>query len=121
MVVGGRDTGHDGGEMGGMAFGRQPLGGADVRGAVHTDFACAPRLRGDPFHGVVAVVLLVAEGVEFPFGLMAPARVLDDHAKAVLRRFQGVERSAGQCLIIGSTLQNDGEWPVSFREVDIGV
>ena len=101
--------------------GGQPLRGADVRSAVHADFARAPGLRRHPFDRVIAVVLLVAKGVKRALGLMPPARVLDDHGKTVFRRLQGIERRARQGLVVGRALQQGGEGAIAWRQEKIGV
>ena len=63
---------------------RLPLHDPQIRAAEHTDLAVGPGLARDPVQRVVAILWLLAERIEYAFGFVAAAHVLDDHGVAVV-------------------------------------
>ena len=120
-------TGHGGnlaGEMGRVEGGHAGLGPAGVGGAEGADLAVAPRLVGDPFNGVVAVVGLVTEEIEVALGVEAATAVLDDDDVAVTGEVAGALGALGFALAVGGALEEDGEGvghggAVAGGEVDV--
>src|SRR5262249_42092179 len=64
---------------------RQPLNGARVGMACHSDFAIRPRLCGHPLDGVVSVVPVRKKIIEFALGIAAAAHVLNHKHIPVIR------------------------------------
>ena len=76
-VDGGADAGYgdDGDEVGRVLGCGLPLIAAGVGASEHGDLAVGPRLMGEPFDGVVAVLSIVDDGMEDAFRVAAAARV----------------------------------------------
>ena len=105
VVIGGGDVRDDRLQAGRAGEGRLPLGQADVRAAEHADPAVGPGLLADPLAGVVAVVLLIGEGVEAALGLPPAADVLADEDVALAG---GAESEAGGGrLVVGGAGEDD--------------
>src|SRR5205807_5642809 len=91
VVVGGCDSGGNGGAMRRARRGRLPLGSTDVGVAIHPHLPERPGLGGGPLDGVVAIVAVVPEGVELALGCITSTRVLDHHRIATLGGFERID------------------------------
>ena len=88
--------------------GWQPLSGADIGEAVHADLAVGGGKLGRPFDGVVAVLGLVAEGIERALGGVLATNVLDHDHVAVrgVELGRGIDIRLGGGLVVGQAHQD---------------
>ena len=103
--------------------GREPLRGGAVGPAGHDHPAVAPRLRGDPLDGVVAVGFLGAERIELAAGREPAAHVLAHDRQPGFDRRLGVERrrrGQREAPVVGGAVQMPPDGRASRRTVDVG-
>ena len=115
------EAGRHGGEMRRLKGGGEQLIDARDGEAEAPDPAVAPGLACAPFDGVVAVLGIEAERVEFAFRGVAPAAVLDHHGVAVPRidRRMVVDVGLGDALVVGLALDQGRDRPARGRAPDV--
>ena len=101
------------------------LGHARIRASDGAHLAVAPRLRGDPFHRVVAVAVrapaVVVEGDELSAGLEPPAHILQHDGIAVRGKEGGrANLHFGRVFFrVRRALQQRRERPAALRQIDV--
>src|SRR5215475_4312373 len=88
MVVRGGDRWDDRPERRMAGHGCLPLCQTDIRLPEHADVAVTPRLRDEPFQGIVAILTFVHEGVKIPLGLEPAPDILNNDGIATQHRAQ---------------------------------
>src|SRR5262249_23282430 len=122
LVVGG-GGGRDRPQGGGRGGGGVPGGGPHVGDPVRADVAIRVGQLGRPLNAVIAIVELVAVGVEAgSLGHPAAAHVLNDHDVTALGGPQGIESEVGElpeALAVGCAQQQDGVTTIPGRAVHV--
>ena len=101
-----------------MGDGREHLRRAHVGPGKHAHLAVGVGQRGDPLHGVVAVVGLVFEGIPLTLGGVAAAHILHNHQVATRGSLAG--EVGGAVLVVGCALEQRWVFALAGWAVDVG-